>query len=197
MLGSGTDSNTDSSDDLTDDETIPRATNILSPEELQAYSKPWTADTAPSRRGSCCSIRPDNVPALQFKTNVTGNHAPEFINIRGLFSSLQNDFEHYGNLLQNKMNQAANAVQRILLFPTLPPEEDELADEKIFIFNAMGRKLLPVLGIFHENGADFIPRSPQTSSPELSPQIEISSETPSPQYSPSNPQSTDIGSGPI
>jgi hypothetical protein len=47
------------------------------------------------------------------------------------------------------MSQAASAVQRILLFPTLPPEEDELADKKILIFNAVGCKLLPALGSFH------------------------------------------------
>ena len=185
-------SETDSSDDdLTDDGAVPRATKIhLSPEDLQAYSKPWTADKAPSRRGSCCSIRPDNVPALQFKSNITET---EFVSIRGLFFSLQNDFEHYENMLQNKISQAVNTVQRILLFPTLPPEEDELADEKIFLFNAMGRKIMPVFGIFHENGADFLLSPNSGSRQTISSDLDNSREIPSPPCSPSNPQSTGIG----
>jgi hypothetical protein len=131
----------------------------LGSEKLQAYSKPWIAETSSSRRGHCCSIRPDNVPVLKIKSDINGgNKFSEFMNksTGGLLGFIQSDLDHYGNILHDQMNRSARALQRSLLFPTCHPEQDELAEEKIFLYNAMGYKLLPALGVFHVKGAEIL-----------------------------------------
>ena len=154
-----------STDGFTDDgRSSSRKTSLLSSEELLLYAKPFA-----SRRGSTCSIRPDIVPELQIPSNVAINGIRHSGSIEGwkIFKNLEEDVNHYGSLLKSGTDKISDSVCRMLLFPVCPPEEDDLAHEKISLFNAFVRKLLPAFGIFHTSGDMFSQSDNDSNIPKL------------------------------
>ena len=126
----------------------------LSAEELQAYTKPF-ADREVCRRGSCCSVRPENVPELHLnkRNSISQSQVEKFQST--IFSKLQEDIKHYGNVINVGSENISAALQRILLFPVNDPERNNNIQQKRAICNQFARKLLPALGIFHSEGDIF------------------------------------------
>ena len=141
--------------EFTDEDGLTSRTDSrLSVEEMLIYAKPF------AHSASCpnCSTRPENVPALQLNLKPqTQNKASGSVDI---LSNLQDDLSHYGNILKGSTDQMCETFSQMFLRPSRPattPEQNEecKAKETISLVNAFGRKLLPVFGIFYDNGDMF------------------------------------------
>ncbi len=145
--------------DLTDDDMMGTGTNTSrtssaaysvqwSQEQLRLISKPWTQSSEfGCSRGSCSSIRPDNVPALELKSRDSKKKAA---GMESIISNLNEDFGHYRSIFEKGTNKVSEGIHDI--FGAAVSSSLQLDDGNVSntsIISVFCRRLLPTIGIFH------------------------------------------------